>query len=154
MYYRVVSTVRKSLNWPQTFLGTSSCQWERVLESLRRPLSSACTSQLWISWRPMQRWPWAHLISIICIFAAIICIPPSLLSSYRRTERQSKYVVKWPVLFCRASIWIDVQWRLHPWVIRQSLNNFQEEQRTVERGRDPKRLIAGHPHSPLVYVSS
>lgn len=76
-------TVRTFWSWPQTFPGTSSCQWEHVLGSSQRPLSSACTSQLWTSWLPMQRWPWVHPIYLICVSAAIICIPSSLPCLYQ-----------------------------------------------------------------------
>lgn len=86
-----LSTARKFWSWPQTFPGTSSCQWEHVLESSQRPISSACTSQLWISWRPMRRWLWVHLMFTICYHH----LQPFLSSHY-------KYLVKW----LRTSIWI------------------------------------------------
>lgn len=50
-----VSTASIFSNYPQTFPGTNWCQSALVLANLQRPLSFGSTSQLWISWRPMQR---------------------------------------------------------------------------------------------------
>ena len=61
----LLTAVRRFWSWPPTSPGTSSCQWELVLESSQRPASSGCTSLLWIIWHPMQRWLHHHSFSFL-----------------------------------------------------------------------------------------
>lgn len=102
--------MRKFWSWPQTFPEINLCQWEHVLESSQRPLNSACTSQLWTSWRPMQRWLWV-LNFIIRVFASIICIPflsPCEMKSLQKKQCTQEWhrleVAKGRPLLCHMSL--------------------------------------------------